>query len=71
MTDTETLESRLSAAEDALHRLMTGDMEVEVEFEGTRSKFARADESRLRQYIRSLERKLGRGVSSRSRRALV
>ncbi|WP_146592214.1 gpW family head-tail joining protein [Puniceibacterium confluentis] len=69
--DTATLETQLSEAEAALHRVMTGDSVTVVGYEGHRTEFTPVDESRLRRYIQSLKRQLGQsGSGSGSRRVI-
>ncbi|ETW10642.1 putative Head-to-tail joining protein W (gpW) [Roseivivax marinus] len=60
-TDAATLETRLTEAEDALHRLLVGTTVTVVGYDGHRTEFAPSDETRLRRYIASLKRQLGRG----------
>lgn len=59
MTDTATLQARLDAAEEALHKLQTGALEVEVDYDGHSAKYQAVNQGELRRYIRSLEKKLG------------
>jgi hypothetical protein len=58
-TDTETLQARLTQAEDALHQLLTGAQVVRIEYEGDTQEYTRASEDRLRRYIRELRVALG------------
>ena len=64
MADEATLQARLEAAEDAEHRLATGALEVEVDYDGHAVKYARPNLGELRRYIRSLRRKLGQSGSN-------
>lgn len=50
-----TLAQMLAAAQDALFRLQTGAMVVEVEFDGRQVRYARADVYKLMAYIATLE----------------
>ncbi|MEL6960380.1 MAG: gpW family head-tail joining protein [Pseudomonadota bacterium] len=59
MADQEKLRAHLTEAEDALHRLNMGMLEVEVSYEGHTTKYSPASEARLRRYIRELKTKLG------------
>ena len=70
MADPEVLQQRLDLAEDALDRLMRGESEVEIEYAGRSTKFARANESSLRRYISELKRGLGMTTARRSRKVL-
>ncbi|MEI4485607.1 gpW family head-tail joining protein [Frigidibacter sp. MR17.14] len=68
MADRSVLEARLSEAEDALHRLSIGAMEVEIRYEGHSVKYTMSTEARLVAYINRLKRDLGQPVAARSRR---
>ncbi|MGH1417180.1 MAG: gpW family head-tail joining protein [Pelagimonas sp.] len=70
MPDETVLRERLSQAESALHLLLIGESEIEVEYEGSRTKMKPADEPRLRRYIQSLKRQLGEGGGSASRKVI-
>lgn len=70
MPDDATLESRLSEARAALHRLMIGEAEVSIEHEGYRVQLTRANAGELRRYIRTLERALEPGGPPASRRVI-
>ncbi|MEM1046473.1 MAG: gpW family head-tail joining protein [Pseudomonadota bacterium] len=59
MADTATLQTWLTEAETALHRLSTGTLEMEVSFRGRMVKFNQTDIVRLRAYIADLKRQLG------------
>lgn len=59
MTDTATLQSRLTEAETALHNLMTGTKEVKVGVNGDVVEYSMADVGRLRAYIAELKGALG------------
>jgi hypothetical protein len=64
MPDIATLRQRLSEAEAAYHRLMTGDREVEVEFtDGRRNRYSETNASSLRDYIGSLKAEILRQSS--------
>lgn len=52
---TKTVEERLLEAEDALHLLLLGTQEVEVQYEGTRVKYTQANIAELRRYIAMLK----------------
>lgn len=60
MTDKEKLQARLDQAENALHLLMTGQQQVEVQYDGHTVKYTSATSSGLRAYITELEVKLGK-----------
>ncbi len=66
MTDTATLQARLTEAETALHKLVMGSKEVTVSYDGKSVTFAQTDESRLRSYIAELNSKLGTGGRRKS-----
>jgi gpW len=68
--DQDKLQSRLEQAEDALHRLMTGDLEVKVEYDGGSTEYNRANIPELRRYIRSLKSQLGQPVNNGSRKVM-
>lgn len=71
MTDAATLTARLTAAEEARHRLLTGAQEAAVEYAGFKQSFARADLARLEAYIAELRVELGiETPTSRRRRAI-
>lgn len=59
MATSEVLQTRLNAAEEALHALMTGTKEVEIEYDGRRVKYSQAKAGDLRVYIRELQVQLG------------
>lgn len=72
MPDIVQIEADLATARAALTRLNTGTMQVEVEYEGRRVKFAAASATRLEAHVRSLEDQLARaagGESGRRRRS--
>lgn len=71
MADTETLEARLSAAEEALHRVLVGESVTVVGYDGHRTEYSPAREGDLRRYIRSLERQLGRASGAVGSRRVV
>ncbi|MBO9451454.1 hypothetical protein J7426_14365 [Tropicibacter sp. R16_0] len=71
MTDTAVLEQRLTSAEEALHKLMTGTQVVSVDYDGAATTFSKASEVQLRRYIRELQRKLGKPSSGRSSRRVA
>ena len=58
MPDTATLQARLTEAETAYHRLMTGVLEVEVQHEGMGVKYSMSSADRLRAYIADLRSQL-------------
>lgn len=70
MADTATLEARLEDAETALHQLALGQQVTVVGYDGHRTEFAPGDESRLRRYIATLRRQLGRQVGRGSHRVI-
>lgn len=66
-----TLTTRLAEAEAARHRLMTGALQVAVEYDGYRQNFAQADVAKLDAYIAELRRDLGiEPPEGRRRRAI-
>jgi len=58
----------LSEANDALHALLTGSKEVEVQGVDRRVRYAQADESKLRAYIAELEAKCGTSATDCAKR---
>ncbi len=67
MTDTATLQARLSEAETALHALMTGTKAVNVDYDGRRVTFQMTSRATLEAYVDRLKRELGE--TPRRRRA--
>ena len=60
MTDTATLQLRLTQAEDQYHRLMMGQAaRVFVDQNGERVEYVAANSSKLAAYIADLKRQLG------------
>ncbi|MEC7571749.1 MAG: gpW family head-tail joining protein [Pseudomonadota bacterium] len=55
----------LEEARGALHRLLTGQQEVELTYDGRTVKYTSANETKLRNYIRELEEKVGERRSAR------
>ncbi|WP_176086956.1 gpW family head-tail joining protein [Martelella sp. HB161492] len=62
-----TLESQLSEARLALHKLETGRSAVTLSYDGETVTYSGADRASLRAYIRGLETELGIRSSSRPR----
>lgn len=62
MPDIAQIEADLAAARAALTRLNTGTLQVEVEYDGRRVKFAAASATRLEAHVRSLEDQLARAA---------
>lgn len=52
---TKTAAQRLEEAEDALHLLLTGTQEVQVQYDQTLVRYTQADIAELRQYISQLK----------------
>jgi hypothetical protein len=68
MADLTTLQSRLTEAEAAYHRLMTGDREVEVTFsDGRRVRLGETDASALKRYIGELQAEIAAATCPRAR----
>ena len=72
MADLETLRTRLEEAESARHRLMTTGATIEIEYEGRRARYSRADAAALDTYIRGLKDQIAglEGGTTRRRRAI-
>lgn len=68
MTDTATLQARLTDAETALHKLMTGSMEASTSFDGFTTSWSKTNIGDLRAYIGQLKSELG--LSSARKRGL-
>lgn len=74
MADLATLQTRLTEAESAYHRLMTGALEVEVEHGDMRMKYQASGKGELAAYIVDLRAQIaaaGGTVSGERRRGLV
>lgn len=76
MADLATLQTRLLEAELAKHKLLTGTQEVEVDFNGIRTKYANSvtQLQLLDSYIADLKTQitgLGGQVTGESRRAII
>ncbi|APZ53735.1 gpW family head-tail joining protein [Salipiger abyssi] len=69
--DTATLETRLAEAETALHALLMGESVTVTAYDGHRTEYAPADETRLRRYIQSLRRQLGRRPAGAMSRPVI
>ena len=69
--ETATLEARLTEAENALHKLLLGQTVIVVSYDGHRTEFKPADESKLRRYVQELNRQLGRVPAGRMSRRVV
>lgn len=67
MIDPAVLQTRLTEAQEALHRLTTGQMEASVQYDGFQSTYTQANINELRAYIADLERQLGLTPSGRRR----
>jgi polyhydroxyalkanoate synthesis regulator phasin len=67
MADLTTLQTRLSEAEDALHKLLTGQKAVSVSDEGQSVTFTQSNIEELRAYINELRNQIAdlSGVSRR------
>ncbi|ASV87135.1 gpW family protein [Ochrobactrum quorumnocens] len=71
MANREIIQKRLTEAQDALHRLLTGAATVQLSYQGESVTYTTADEGKLRNYIRELESQLGLAPSrSRARRVV-
>ncbi len=65
MADLAVLRTRLTEAETAYHRLMTGEREVEVEFsDGRRNRYSETTASNLKRYIDELRAEIAGATSS-------
>lgn len=74
MADLATLQTRLTEAESAYHRLMTGALEVEVEHGDMRTRYQASAKGELASYIADLRAQiasLGGTVTGERRRGLV
>lgn len=58
MADLDTLQARLTEAEEAYHKLMTGAREVMVGDGDSRVTYAEADADRLAVYVRDLRQQI-------------
>lgn len=59
MATTEELQTRLTEAETALHRLMTGQSTARISYDGRDVEYTRAKVGDLRAYISELKSSLG------------
>lgn len=50
-----TLDEKIAAADAALHKLLTGSLREEVEYQGRRVRFGKADISKLSAYLAELK----------------
>lgn len=71
MADRALIQSRLTQAETALHKLLTGDATVQLSYQGESVTFSLADEGRLRRYIAELRAQLSGGASRTRARRVV
>ena len=71
MADTATLQTRLTEAEDALHRVLTGQSVTVVGYDGHRTEYSAASAGDLRRYIATLRRQLGQGTAAPGSRRVV
>lgn len=71
--DLATLQTRLLEAELALHKLLTGTLEVKVEFDTIRTTYNAGDINKLRAYIEQLKAEISAagGATAEKRRALI
>jgi len=69
MTDPAILRTRLSQAEDALHRLTMGEVEVKLSYDGKTVEFAAPDVEKLERYVARLRAEIGR-LSGKPRRPI-
>ncbi|MEN5277320.1 gpW family head-tail joining protein [Brucella sp. TWI432] len=59
MASREIIQQRLTEAQNALHKLLTGAATVQLSYQGESITYTTADEGRLRSYIKQLEAQLG------------
>ena len=69
MATTEELQTRLDEAETALHKLLTGQQTVRLEYDGKSVTYTAASAGDLRAYIGQLQVNLG--LKSRRSRAIT
>lgn len=65
MADIATLTARKAEAEEALHKLMTGQAAVTVGYDGRSVSYTPARQAELRAYIKELDVQLGNITSAR------
>lgn len=70
MPDTATLQTWLTEAETALHKLETGAASVKIDYDGNTVEYTRTSTGGLRRYIRDLKRQLGQSSGRQSRPVL-
>lgn len=68
MADTAKLETWLAEAEEAEHKLSTGQLVVSVDYDGHSHQYTRPNLGELRRRIRSLKKQLGHPVTSSNAR---
>ena len=73
MSDLATLQSRLSEAESAYHRLMTGSLEESISFNGRSVGYKPTEAPKLQAYITDLKSQIAAltGATSARRRAIT
>lgn len=71
MADLATLQSRLSEAEAALHRLMTGAQVVQVGYADQQATYGRAQAPALQAYIASLKSQIAAAEGSAAGRRVA
>ncbi len=59
MANREIIQQRLTEAQNALHKLLTGTATVQLSYQGESVTYTTADEGKLRSYIKELEAQLG------------
>lgn len=69
--DVALLQQRLAAAEDAYHKLRTGSLREQVDHNGTRIQYTRADADKLKGYIGELESEIDITTMPRNRRRVI
>lgn len=73
MSDLATLQTRLTEAESAYHRLMTGSLEESISFNGRSVGYKPSDAPKLQSYISDLKSQIAAltGTTSARRRAIA
>ncbi|OQS39752.1 hypothetical protein B0T40_03185 [Chromobacterium haemolyticum] len=71
MADINTLRQRLTEAETAKHKLLTGSMRERISRGGTDITYTRADIAKLERYIAELQTDIARAMGSAPRRTIL
>lgn len=66
MTDHAILQTRLDEAEDALHRLNTGQLEASIDYDGRKVTYSAVNILELRGHIYTLKRQLSQRSGRRA-----